>query len=127
MTKEYQWSEDTLNYFKDLASDFEYDYLRDQVTYFVERWVYLKKNIGIPEEELVNDLINKIYNYEEDKNIIESIFKSITNMTKENLIQSIWGWEKDDEARCTHNDQDYKDLQEFSVDELKEILNDLKN
>ena len=62
MTKEYQWNEDTLNYFKDLASDFEFDYLKDQVTYFVERWVYLKKNIGIPEEELVNDLINKIYN-----------------------------------------------------------------
>ena len=56
MTKEYQWNEDTLNYFKDLASDFEYDYLRDQVTNFV---LILQKQ---DEEELVNDLINKIYN-----------------------------------------------------------------
>ena len=43
-------------------------------------------------------------------------------MTKETLIQSIWGY-----CKHTHNDQDYKDLQEFSVDELKEILKDLKN
>jgi hypothetical protein len=40
---------------------------------------------------------------------------------KQNLIQEIW-------AHCkhTHNDQDYKDLQEFSVTELKEILKDIK-
>jgi hypothetical protein len=60
MTKEYYWNEDTLNYFKDLASDFEYDYLKDQVTNFVEDQCSLEDNET--EEELVNDLINKIYN-----------------------------------------------------------------
>ena len=58
MTKEYQWSEDTLNYFKDLASDFEYDYLRDQVTNFVEDQRPLDFLIPM----LVNDLMNQIYN-----------------------------------------------------------------
>ena len=48
--------------------------------------------------------------------------KITTNMTKETLIQEIWEY-----CKHTHNDQDYKDLQEFSVNELKEILNDLKN
>ena len=48
--------------------------------------------------------------------------KIINGMNKETLIQSIWGY-----CKHTHNDQDYKDLQEFSVDELKEILTDLKD
>jgi len=39
----------------------------------------------------------------------------------QNLIQEIWEY-----CKHTHNDQDYKDLQEFSVDELTEILNDIK-
>ena len=43
-------------------------------------------------------------------------------MTKETLIQDIWGY-----CKHTHNDQDYKDLQEFSVDELKIILKNLKD
>ncbi len=41
--------------------------------------------------------------------------------TKTSLITEIWSY-----CKHTHNEQDYKDLQEFSVEELNNILNELK-
>ena len=41
--------------------------------------------------------------------------------TKTSLITEIWSC-----CKHTHNEQDYKDLQEFSVEELNNILNELK-
>ncbi len=41
--------------------------------------------------------------------------------TKTSLITEIWGY-----CKHTHNEQDLKDLQEFTVEELNNILNELK-
>jgi len=41
--------------------------------------------------------------------------------TKTTLITEIWDFYKH-----THNEQDLKDLQEFTVEELNNILNELK-
>ena len=44
-------------------------------------------------------------------------------MEKNKLIEKIWNY-----CKNTHNDKDYEDLiNTFSVEELKEILEDLKN
>jgi len=65
MTKEYRnplfsWNENTLNYFKDIAALNEPRVVRLQVTNFVEAIEESKENEF--KEELVNDLMNKIYN-----------------------------------------------------------------
>jgi len=59
------------------------------------------------------------YNEEQLENLIDDYEFQQTASKK--LLEKIWGY-----CKHTHNDQDYKDLQEFSADELKEILNDLK-
>ena len=41
--------------------------------------------------------------------------------TKETLTSEIWGY-----CKRTHNEQDLKDLQEFSVEDLRGILSEIK-
>ncbi len=41
--------------------------------------------------------------------------------TKTTLISEIWNY-----CKHTHNEQDFKDLQEFSVEELHGILSEIK-
>ena len=41
--------------------------------------------------------------------------------TKETLMSEIWSY-----CKHTHNEQDLKDLQEFSVDDLHDILSEIK-
>ena len=50
-----------------------------------------------------------------------SYFQHQNQHTKNILITEIWSY-----CKHTHNEQDYKDLQEFSVEELVYILNELK-
>lgn len=41
---------------------------------------------------------------------------------KAKLIDEIWEY-----VKHTHNNKDFEDLQDFDIDELKEILTDCKN
>jgi len=41
---------------------------------------------------------------------------------KDQLISEIWEY-----VKHTHNTKDFEDLQDFDIDELKEILTDCKN
>ena len=43
-------------------------------------------------------------------------------MNKIKKIEEIWNY-----CKLTHNAKDYEDLNTFSIEELKEILEDLKN
>lgn len=40
---------------------------------------------------------------------------------KQTLMSEIWSY-----CKRTHNEQDFKDLQEFSVDDLRGILSEIK-
>lgn len=50
------------------------------------------------------------------------VINVITNIYRKKMIDQIWH-----HCRHTHNDQDCKDLQEFSLEELQEILNSINN
>ena len=61
MKNRYYWNEDTLKLFKDLIELGEdYETIKEQVKLFVQRDCTLEDNET--EEDLINDLINQIYN-----------------------------------------------------------------
>ena len=58
--KKYHWSEETLNYFEFQSSYDSRDKVLQDITLFVENDCTLENNET--EDELINDLINQIYN-----------------------------------------------------------------
>jgi len=58
--KKFHWSEDTLNHFEFQSSYDSRDKVLQDITLFVENDCTLENNET--EDELINDLINQIYN-----------------------------------------------------------------
>jgi hypothetical protein len=58
--KKFHWSEDTLNHFEFQSSYDSRDKVLQDITLFVENDCTLED--GETEDELINDLINQIYN-----------------------------------------------------------------
>ena len=58
--KKFHWSEDTLNHFEFQSSYDSRDKVLQDITLFVENNCTLED--GETEEDLINDLINQIYN-----------------------------------------------------------------
>lgn len=58
--KKFHWSEETLNYFEFQSSYDSRDKVLQDITLFVENDCTLENNET--EDELINDLINQIYN-----------------------------------------------------------------
>jgi len=58
--KKFHWSEDTLNHFEFQSSYDSRDKVLQDITLFVENECTLEDNET--EDELINDLINQIYN-----------------------------------------------------------------
>ena len=108
----YHWNDETIEYFISRNKPGCYGQYYREVEEFVKQNCTLED--GETYFDLRDDLINQVKN-------ITMNFDNQYNHTKNILITEIWSY-----CKHTHNEQDLKDLQEFTVEELVDILNELK-